>query len=233
MGYIEEVARADFHAAFGPYAYQEKIPGVTAFSTNSETTVTRRGAQNFGNTGPVAVTSTYMGEAGSVTIEGIEGYNALKALWNGDPVATHVVDDPKRNFPLYLVANSYDEDGTTPLTGRFVSFTKVENKGHAVSPDAKSYNFQGRWAKEFKGKKIVIQVFAGNAIPVTVLTLANAAYQDPNDSMIALAVLRQTSGTKTVTPLAKTTDYTETTSAITLLSGATATEKVLVVYAVA
>jgi hypothetical protein len=233
MAYVEQVANAEVHAVFGPYALQQKLAGVTAFQHTEEQTVKRLGMNNFGGTGPVAITDDYQGESGQVTIEGIDGDKALIALMNGNPPATHVVDNPKNRYPLYLVSNAYDEDGTTPLRGDFVSYAKFENTARPVGPDARSYNFQAKWAKVFHGKKIAIQVFDGNATPVTALTLTTSAYQDPDDQMIALAVLRQTQNTRTVKPLAKTTDYTETTSVITLLTGLAATEKAIVIYAVA
>jgi hypothetical protein len=234
MAYVEKLKNAELHAVFGPYALAQKFAGITKFGHTSERQVNRRGAQNFGGLGPVAIDDMYLGESGSIEYEGLNADNILQALLNGADPATWVVDNAKNNFPLYLVCNVFDEDGTTPLLSRFVSYAVFENKARQVGPDARSLNFQAMWAKEFKGKKIAIDVFTGNATPVTALTLAAAAYQDASDSnKIALAVLRQTQNTKTVKPLALTTDYTETTSAITLLTGLGATEKGLVISVVA
>lgn len=231
MGYIEQVSKAELHAIFGPYAYSEKIAGVTAFSHTQEQTVTRHGANNFGGTGPVAVTHNYQGESGSITIEGTQGDSILAALVSGVDPATFVVDNPKNRFPLYFVSNSYDEDGATPIAGHIVIYAKIENTPRPVGPDARSYNFQAKSSKVFHGKKIAIDAFPGNATPVTSLVLTDAAFEDPDDSTYAQLVLRQTTGTKTVTVLTKGTDYTETASTITLTTGLTATEKAIVVYA--
>lgn len=230
MPYIEDVANAELHLIFGPYAVQQKVPGVTGFQHTPEQTVTRRGANNFGNTGPVAITDNYQGETGSITVEGTEAERIIAALLGGvDPATLAFTDDPKVRFPLFIVSNAYDDDNTTPVKGSFVHYAKFENTPRPVGPDARSYNFQAMRSKDVFGKAIAIQVFDGNAVPVTALTLASQAMAD-NDNSFALLVLRQTQGTKTVTVLKKTTDYTETNSVITLLSGLTATEKALVVY---
>lgn len=227
---IEQAANAELHAVMGPYVQSSSIPGVTAFQHTSEQTVTRRGQNNFGNSGPIAITDQYMGESGSLTIEGEDGEAILAALLNGVAPASFVMDDPKVRYPLYLVSNAYDEDGTTPIAGHFVKYAKFENNPRPVGPDARTHNFQALLATVFHGKKVIIDTFDGNAVPVTALTLSQTAYQNPNNSTYALVVLRQTTGTKTVSVLALTTGYTETSTAITLVSGLTATEKATVIY---
>lgn len=229
MAYIEETANAELHLIFGPYALQQKVPGVTGFQHVSEQTVTRRGQNNFGNTGPVAITDSYQGETGSITLEGAEAEKILAALLSGADPATFVTDNPKTRFPLYVVSNTYDDDGVTPIKGSLVHYAKFENTPRPVGPDARSYNFQAMRAKDFFGKVVKVQVFAGNATPVTVLTLGDTALADDAGDYAQL-VLRQTENTKTVTILKKTTDYTEASGAVTLLSGLTATEKALVIY---
>jgi len=63
------------------------------------------------------------------------------------------------------------------------------------------------------------------------LTLSSTALQDPVTSNYALLVLRQASNaTKVVTVLKKTTDYTETGTVVTLVSGLVTGEKALVVF---
>lgn len=226
---IEQPKVAELHLIFGPYAYYDKVPGVTGFTYTDEAEVTRRGAGNFGNNGPLEITESYQGVAGSFTIEGSEGEDIVQAIISGVDPSTFTVDNPKKRFPFYIIGNAYEEDGTTPLRGHFINFAKIAGTPAQIGPDARTYNFQGKTSKRSKGRKMAYQVFNGNATPVTVLTLTNAALQD-DDSNYALLVLRQTQGTKTVKILKKTTDYTETSSAITLISGLTATEKAIVVY---
>lgn len=227
---IEQLANAELHIVFGPQALSQKVPGVTAFQHTAEQTVTRRGQNNMGNSGPVAITDQYQGETGSVTIEGADGDKILSALLNGVDPTTFVMDSPKTRYPLYLVSNAYDEDGVTPLAGHFVDYAKFENNPRPVGPDARSHNFQAILGKVFYGKKIIVQVFPGNAVPVTALALSDTAMADPEDGSFAMLVLKQTAGNKTVTRLKKTTDYTETSGVVTLLVGIGATEKALVVF---
>ncbi|MFO7172055.1 MAG: hypothetical protein DIU70_003670 [Bacillota bacterium] len=232
MAYIEEVKNAEVTLIFGPFAVAEKVPGVTAFQHTPEHQVQRRGASNFGGRGPVAITSDYQGESGSITIEGIEGDRMLAAILSGEDPAQFVVEDPRRRFPIYIISNSYDDDGVTPLVGHYVHYCKFENQPRPVGPDARSYNFQGLWSKVFHGKKVVYEVFDGAATPVTALNLSQTAFQDPEDQTVALAVLRQTQNTKSVKVLKKGTDYTETESTITLTQGLAENERALVIYVV-
>lgn len=226
---IEQPKVAELHLIFGPYAHASKVPGVTAFPYTDEAEVTRRGANNFGNAGPLEITEQYQGVAGSFTIEGSEGEDIVQAIVSGVDPATFTVDNPKKRFPFYIISNAYEEDGVTPLRGHFINFAKLAGTPAQVGPDARTYNFQAKSSKRSKGKKIVYEVFNGNATPVTALTLGNQALQD-DDGNYALLVLRQTQNTKTVKILKKTTDYTETSSAITLKSGLTASERGVVIY---
>jgi hypothetical protein len=226
---IEQAKVSELHLIFGPYASCLNIPGVTALNYTDEMEVTRRGANNFGNIGPIAITDGYQGINGSFTIEGAEGEDQLQAIVNGTPLADFKVDNPQKRYPFYIVSNAYEEDGITPIRGHFVNYAKLSGMPSQVGPDARTYNFQAKKSKRSRGKKIMAEVFNGAVSPVTVLTLGGTALQD-DENNYALLVLRQTENTKTVTVLKKTTHYTETASAITLLSGLVATEKALVIY---
>ncbi|MHB1418481.1 MAG: hypothetical protein ACYCX4_02675 [Bacillota bacterium] len=230
---IEQAKVSELALIFGPYAYQEDVSGVTAFQYTDESETTRRGANNFGNTGPLNITDSYQGVNGSFTLEGADGEDQLQAIISGTPLASFVLDNPKRRYPFYIVSNAYEEDGSTPVRGHFIDYAKLAGTPAQVGPDARTYNFQAKASKRARAKKVVIKVFDGNAVPVTALSLAEEAYAD-GDGNMALLVLRQTTGTKTVTRLVKTTDYTEATVAnvttVTLVSGLAATEKALVVY---
>lgn len=226
---IEQAKVAELHLIFGPYAAYSDVPGVTDFKYNDEANVTRRGQDNFGNQGPLAITDSYQGVSGSFSLEGSAAEDILQAIISGTPPASFAVDNPKKRYPFYIISNAYEEDDVTPLRGHFINYAKLSGTPAMVGPDARTYNFQAKSSKRAKGKKILYQVFDGNATPVTVLTLSSSALAD-DDGNYALLVLRQTESTKTVSILQKTTHYTEAAGAITLLSGLTATEKALVIF---
>lgn len=122
---IEQSKVAEFSLIFGPFAMKEKVPGVTAFTYTDEAEVTRRGANNFGNQGPLEITDMYQGVSGSFTIEGSEGEDIVQAIISGTDPTTFVVDDPKVRFPFYIVSNAYEEDGITPIRGHFINYAKL------------------------------------------------------------------------------------------------------------
>lgn len=211
---------------------QGEIPGVQAFGYNQLRTVTRRGTKTFGTAGPAGITKNYEGVSGSFDVEGVDGENAVLAYASRTALGSFITFDPVAGLmPAYLVANIFDNDGTTPLRSHLVSGVELGQLPRGLPDNARQFSFEALKGREFAGKQLVVQTFDGAASPVTTLTLSSTAIQDPVDSVYALLVLRQaSSSTKVVSVLKKTTDYTETATALTLLSGLATGEKALVVF---
>lgn len=214
-----------------PYAWGE-LPGVQAFGYNQLRTVTRRGTKTFGTAGPSGITKNYEGVSGTFDVEGTDGENAVLAYASRTALASFVSYDPVAGLmPAYLVANIFDDDGETPLRSHLVYNAELGQLARGLPDNARQFSFEALKAREFAGKQIIVQEFNGNATPVTALTLSSTALQDPVTGNYALLVLRQaSSATKVVTVLKKTTDYTETGTAVTLVSGLTTNEKALVFF---
>ncbi len=223
----------------GPYAHGE-IPGVQAFGYDPQRKLERRGMNTFSGDGPVAITDNFEGVTGSFDVDGVEGETAVMAYASMQAVTGFVSYHPNHNYPLYLVAKNFADDGVTPLSCDFIDTAKIGTLKRGVITGAAQFPFEALKYREVFGKEIIIQNFAGNATPVTALTLSATAKaledKDGND-FYALAVLIQTEGTTTVRRLEKATVaaagfYSETSSAVTLATGdgLTATQKALVVW---
>lgn len=210
------------------------IPGATEFGYTHESDVTRRGAGSFGANGPRGMTEVYNGVSGNFSVEGSEGEDAINAIATMQSPTGFVTGDMSNRYPFFIVANAYQEDGVTPIRSHFVKTAKLSGAPKDVAGTAaKQFAFQALFGQDFAGKKVMVKEFPGAATPVTSLSLAtdNAFAFDPVDATkFALLILRQSTSSKSVKVLAKTTDYTETATAITLISGLTTTEKAIVVW---
>lgn len=223
----------------GPYAYGE-IPGVQAFGYDPQRKLERRGMNTFSGDGPVAITDQFEGVTGSFDVEGIDGETAVMAYASMQAIEDFVSYHPNANYPIYLVAKNFADDGSTPLSCDFIDTAKIGSLKRGVITGNAQFPFEALKYREVFGKEIIIQEFAGNATPVTALTLsstAKALEDKGGNDYYALAVLIQSQNTTTVRRLAKATVaavgfYSETASAITLATedGLTATQKALVIW---
>lgn len=223
----------------GPYAYGE-IPGVQAFGYDPQRKLERRGNNSFSGDGPIAVTDNFEGVTGSLDVEGVDGEKAVMAYASMQALPDFVSYHPNNNFPVYLVAKNFADDGTTPLSCDFVDTAKIGSLKRGVITGAAQFPFEALKYREVFDKEIIIQEFAGNATPVTALNLSSTAQalkDKAGADYYALAVLKQAQNSTTVKRLLKAATaaagyYSETSSAITLAAadGLAATEKGLVIW---
>ncbi|MCQ4363141.1 hypothetical protein KQR54_18755 [Mycobacterium gordonae] len=226
----EQARQSELILVAGPVAWG-KIPVVTEFGYTHESDVTRRGQGSFGAHGPRGITEVYNGIAGTFSHDGPEGESAVDAITTMQDPADFVTGDVSNRYPFYIIANAYEEDGETPIRGHFVEYAKLNAAPRAVAgTSAMQRAFQAKYARDFAGKKVTVKAFAGASTPVTSLALSPNAFAY-EAGKFALLVLRQTLTSKSVKVLQLTTDFTETNSAITLLTGLAATESAIVVYA--
>lgn len=227
---FEQARTSELFLIGGPNAWGS-IPGVTEFGYTHESDVTRRGQGSFGANGPRGITEQYNGISGNFSEEGPEGEDAVNAIVTMQDPASFVTGDMSNRYPFYIVANAFEEDGVTPIRSHFVEYAKLSGAPKAVAgSNAMQFAFQAKFARDFSKKKLMAKVFAGNETPVTSLSLGSDTAYEFDGTHYALLVLRQSASSKTVKVLKLTTDFTETDSAITLVSGLTATEKALVVW---
>lgn len=229
---FEQNRNGEFFVIGGPFQYGEPM-GVTGFAFDHQMGVQRRGAGQFGRNRPIGITDRYEGATGTIEIEGTEAAKTLMAHISRTLEASFINHPANRLYPFYLVVNVYDDDETTPLRSYFVYLAKLSGAPVNVAGDTLRYTFEAVIALEFHGKVLQIDVEDGAATPVTAMNFAAEAAQVKNidnAARYAVLVLKQTSNTsKVVTELAHTTDYTETSSGITLVSGLAAGERALTV----
>ncbi len=229
---FEQARTSELILVTGPYAWGT-IPGVTEFGYTHESDVTRRGQGSFGSHGPRGITEIYNGIAGNFSLEGSEGEDAVTAISTCQDPAGFVFGDVSNRYPMYLVSNAFEEDGVSPIRGHFVEYAKLNGMPKAVAgTSAVQYAFQAKFARDYAGKKVVVEVFSGDETPVTALSFGTTPYAH-EVGKYALLILQQTENEKSVKVLSLTTDFTETDTAITLVSGLAETEKALVIYVAA
>lgn len=209
------------------------VEGVTAFAYDHATGVQRRGAGAFGKNRPIGITDRYEGVTGSMDVEGTDGVKAIEAYISRTLLASFVGHPVNKLYPFWAVANVYDDDGTTPLRSYMVYMAKLAGKPVNIGGENLRYAWEALIALDFHGKALQVDVTNGAATPVTAHSFGAAAALAPNinnDSRYAQLVLRQASdSTKTVTELALTSGYTETSSGLTLVSGLATNERLLTV----
>ena len=193
----------------GPLSWGE-VPGVQAFGYDPQRTLQRRGTQTFSGDGPVAITDNFEGVTGTIEVDGADAVKAIQAYASRQSLTDFVSYVPSHNMPLFIVAQSFDDDGKTPLICDFIDSAKIGTMTRGVQTGNSRFPFEALNYKEVFDNVIVMEEFKGNATPVVALATdsdtdnpAAAFKTKAGDTYYALAVLIQKTGSTVVKRLFK------------------------------
>ncbi len=180
----------------------------------------------LGYEGTKYISAVYQDADGDFSVQNTIAQKNLLAYLQHVAPANYVGFHLKNAKTFYIVAHARDDIGDL-INASFVEGARITQKPTRYNDGQLQVNFNAPSAMDL-AKEIAIETFDGNAIPVTSLTLGETAIADPLERNVML-VLKDTATVKGKV-LVEGTDYTATTSAVTLTTGLGTGEKALVVY---
>jgi hypothetical protein len=180
----------------------------------------------LGYEGTKYVAAIYKNCEGSFSVQNTAAQKKILALLQHVALNNYVGFHLKNARTCYIVAHARDDIGQL-ITSSFIEAFRISQKPTDYGDGEQQINFTAPSGMDL-AKEIAIETFNGAATPVTALTLGETAVADPLGRTVML-VLKDTATVKGA-KLELTTDYTATTSAVTLVQGLAEGEKALVVY---